>query len=51
VDNVAFVNPDGSKVLVATNTSDTTRRFVVSWHGGAFRYSLTSRASVTFTWR
>ncbi|HZZ45906.1 MAG TPA: glycoside hydrolase family 30 beta sandwich domain-containing protein [Pseudonocardia sp.] len=51
VDNVAVVNPDGSKVLVATNTSQTSRRFVVSWHGGAFRYSLPSRASVTFTWR
>jgi glucosylceramidase len=51
IDNVAFVNPDGSKVLVATNTSETPQRFIVTWHGGAFRYILPSRGIVTFTWR
>jgi O-glycosyl hydrolase len=51
IDNVAFVNPDGSKVLVATNTSETPQRFIVTWHGGAFRYTLPSRGIVTFTWR
>jgi glucosylceramidase len=51
VDNVAFVNPDGSKVLVATNTSEHNQRFVVTWHGGAFRYTLPIGSTVTFTWR
>ena len=51
VDNVAFVNPDHSKVLVATNTAPTSQRFAVTWHGEAFHYTLPSRASVTFTWR
>ncbi|MGZ6607417.1 MAG: glycoside hydrolase family 30 protein [Solirubrobacteraceae bacterium] len=50
VDNVAFVNPDGSKVLVANNTSDYSQRFVVTWHGGAFRYTLPVGSTVTFTW-
>lgn len=50
VDNVAFVNPDGSKVLVATNTSEQNQRFVVTWHGGAFRYTLPIGSTVTFTW-
>src|SRR6185437_14528526 len=40
VDNVAFVNPDDSKVLVANNTSEHNQRFVVTWHGAAFRYTL-----------
>jgi len=51
VDNVAFVNPDDSKVLVANNTSDYNQRFVVTWHGAAFRYTLPAGATVTFTWR
>jgi glucosylceramidase len=51
VDDVAFVNPDGSKVLVATNTSEHNQRFVVTWHGGAFRYALPIGSTVTFTWR
>jgi glucosylceramidase len=51
VDDVAFVNPDGSKVLVATNTSELKQPFVVTWHGGAFRYTLPVGSTVTFTWR
>jgi glucosylceramidase len=51
VDNVAFVNPDGSKVLVANNTSERNQRFVVTWHGAAFRYTLPVGGTVTFTWR
>lgn len=51
VDNVAFLNPDGSRVLIAANTSPTRRRFTVSWRGLAFRYKLQPGATVTFTWR
>jgi glucosylceramidase len=51
VDNVAFVNPDGSKVLVADNTSQHNQQFVVTWHGQAFRYTLPIGSTVTFTWR
>ena len=51
VDNVAFLNPNGSKVLIAANTSPTLHRFAVSWHGLAFRYKLQPGATVTFTWR
>jgi glucosylceramidase len=50
VDNVAFVNPGGAKVLVADNTSQRTERFVVNWHGESFRYTLPVGGTVTFTW-
>jgi glucosylceramidase len=50
VDNVAFVNPGGAKVLVADNTSKRTERFVVNWHGESFRYTLPVGGTVTFTW-
>ena len=51
VDNVAFLNPNGSRVLIAANTSPTLQRFAVSWHGLAFRYKLQPGATVTFAWR
>jgi glucosylceramidase len=50
VDDVAFVNPDGSKVLVANNTSDYDQGFEVKWHGRAFHYTLPTGSTVTFTW-
>jgi glucosylceramidase len=51
LDDVAFLNPDASKVLVANNTSPATIRFVVAWHGLAVRYALAPGATVTFTWK
>jgi glucosylceramidase len=51
LDDVAFLNPDASKVLVATNTSPARIRFAVAWHGLAIRYALAPGATVTFTWK
>jgi O-glycosyl hydrolase len=51
LDDAAFVNPDGTRVLVAYNNSARRIRFAVRWRGRTFTYSLPARATVTFTWR
>jgi glucosylceramidase len=50
LDDVAFRNPDGSRMLVVYNNSKSTTRFAVAWHGRNFTYSLTPGATVTFRW-
>jgi glucosylceramidase len=50
-DDVAFVNPDGSKVLVAHNNSRAPISFDASSHGRHFTYTIPARAMTTFTWR
>jgi glucosylceramidase len=51
LDNVAFENPDGSKVLVAYDNSTEPIRFQVGWQGEAFSYTLAAGATATFMWR
>jgi glucosylceramidase len=51
VDDAAFVNPDGRKVLVAHNNAPQAKRFGVEWHGHAFTYTLPPGATVTFVWQ
>jgi glucosylceramidase len=51
LDDVAFKNPDGSKVLLAYNNSPRPIRFAVAWKGRVFRYTLGGGATVTFVWR
>lgn len=51
LDDVAFENRDGTRVLVAYNNSASTQRFAVSWRRGSFRYALAPQATVTFRWR
>lgn len=51
LDDVAFKNPNGSKVLLAYNNSPRPIRFAVAWKGRFFRYTLSGRATVTFIWR
>jgi glucosylceramidase len=50
VPNVAFKNADGSKALIAYNTSGSTQTVKVNWGGQSFTYSLPARTSATFTW-
>jgi glucosylceramidase len=50
LDDVAFLNPDGSRVLVAYNTSSAPIPFSVAWHGRSFTYSLAPKATITFRW-
>jgi glucosylceramidase len=51
LDDVAFVNPDGRKVLIAYNNSLAPIRFAVCYHGGSIHYTLPQRATATFVWR
>jgi glucosylceramidase len=50
VPNVAWLNPDGSKALVAYNASGSTQSLHVVWGNESFTYSLPARTSATFTW-
>jgi len=50
VKNVAWKNPDGSKALIAYNTSGSAQTVKVNWGGQSFVYSLPTKTSATFTW-
>jgi glucosylceramidase len=50
VDNVAFVNPDGGRVLVVTNSAPVPRTFSVRDGEAVFHYTLPGRSLATFTW-
>lgn len=50
LDDVAFLNPDGSEVLLAYNTSSASIAFAVKWRGRSFTYVLAPAATVTFVW-
>ncbi|MER7890605.1 ricin-type beta-trefoil lectin domain protein [Micromonospora sp. NPDC094482] len=50
VPNVAYVNPDGSKALIAHNGGTGTQSVKVVWGGQSFTYSLPARTTATFTW-
>jgi glucosylceramidase len=51
LDDVAFLDPDGERVLVAYDNSAAPVRFAVQWRKRSFAYTLAARATVTFTWR
>ncbi len=50
VPNVAWINPDGSKALVAYNGGGGAQQVVVNWGNESFSYSLPAKTSATFTW-
>jgi glucosylceramidase len=50
LDDVAFLNPDGSRVLLAYNNSSAPIKFAVSWRGRSFTYTVPAGATVTFAW-
>lgn len=50
IENVAFQNPDGSKVLVAYNDSDAAKTFSVADGTQSFDYTLGAGDAVTFTY-
>jgi glucosylceramidase len=51
LDDVAFLNPDGSKVLVTYNNSSTPISFAVQSDGRYFSYTIPAQAMTTFVWR
>jgi glucosylceramidase len=50
VDDVAFLNPDGSRVLLAYNSSRSSVQFAVRWRGSNFSYTLAPQTMATFRW-
>ncbi len=48
--SVAFLNPDGSKALIAFNSSNASQGFQVQWGTQSFSYTLPASAATTFTW-
>ncbi|MFC7303121.1 glycoside hydrolase family 30 beta sandwich domain-containing protein [Streptomyces monticola] len=48
--NVTFENPDGERVSVVVNASDSTRKFSVTESGRSLAYELPAGAVATFTW-
>ncbi|EFM10095.1 glycoside hydrolase family 30 [Paenibacillus curdlanolyticus YK9] len=50
IEDVAFKNPDGSKVLMALNSSKQAKTFKVRWGSQSFTYTLEAGAVVSFVW-
>ena len=50
VPNVAWINPDGSKALIAYNGGTGSQPITVNWGGESFTYTLPARTTATFTW-
>jgi glucosylceramidase len=50
LDDVAFQNPDGSRVLLAFNSARRAVAFAVKDAGAYFRYRLAPGATATFVW-
>jgi glucosylceramidase len=49
--DVAFVNPDGSTVLVAHNENDDPQAFAVQEGGQSFTYTMPGDSLATFVWK
>ena len=50
LDHVAFVNTDGSKVLVASNADAVPKSFVVKWGDAQFSYFIKAASVATIVW-
>jgi len=50
IQNVAFKNPDGTKVVVALNTASSSQTFKIKWGTESFTYTLPAGAAATFKW-
>lgn len=51
LDDVAFLNPDGTHVVFAYNTGAAPVHFAVRWHGSSFTYRIPAHATTTLRWR
>ncbi|MNJ45373.1 O-Glycosyl hydrolase family 30 [compost metagenome] len=48
--NVAFKNPDGSKVIVVYNPQSSSQNIKVQWGNQAFTYNVPGKSMMTFKW-
>jgi glucosylceramidase len=50
LDDVAFLNPNGTRVLLAYNSGRSPAKFAVRWNGSYVTYTLAPRATATLRW-
>jgi glucosylceramidase len=50
MDNVAFISPEGKKVLIVVNDNDTAKEFGIGWGDRVAKASLPGGAVGTFVW-
>lgn len=50
IESAAYRNPDGSKVLIALNSSKQSQLFKVRWGTQSFTYTLSAGSVATFVW-
>ena len=50
LDHVVFINPDGTKVLIAFNASSTSKSFIVKWEDAQFSYFIKAESVATIVW-
>ncbi|MEN6384132.1 MAG: glycoside hydrolase family 30 beta sandwich domain-containing protein [Phycisphaerales bacterium] len=50
IKNIAFVNPDGSRVCMAVNTSTSSHNLKIIWNSQYFIYTLPAESVTTFIW-
>jgi glucosylceramidase len=51
VPNIAYLNPDGTRALIAYNNTSSSQQVTVNWSGQRFTYTLPTKTSATFTWK
>jgi glucosylceramidase len=51
LDDVAFLNPDGTRVVFAYNTGATPISFAIRWHHSTCTYRIPPHATTTLRWR
>ena len=51
LENVAFLNPDGSKVLLISNRTTAIKHFTVTDGATSFEYKIPAEACATFVWK
>lgn len=50
IEDVAYKNPDGSKVVVLSNRTSTQKSVKIKWGSQSFTYTVPENAAVTFKW-
>jgi glucosylceramidase len=51
IENVCFVNPDGTTVCMSVNSSGSRHNLKVTWNGQYFIYTLPGNSITTFVWK
>lgn len=51
IEDVAYKNPDGSKVVVLSNRTSIQKSVKIKWGSQSFTYTVPEKAAVTFKWR